>query len=256
MTEKSERIAKVIARSGLCSRREAERWIEAGRVNLNGQALESAACTVTDSDTILVDDKPLLPKVPTRLWLFHKPRGIVTTHDDPEGRPTLFELIKHKAKSQNWNLPDHLISIGRLDLMSEGLILLTNDGELSRILEHPSSEIQRMYEVRVQGHIPPEAYADMENGLLVEGVYYGPITYELGNQVGCQDYPEQWVRMILKEGKNREIRRVVDYLGGRVTRLIRQSYGPFKLGDLQESDLQEVKFSDFAPILQKKPPTS
>lgn len=252
MMDKPERIAKVIARSGLCSRREAERWIESGRVQVNGETLDSAVLTVTPQDEIHVDGKPISGKEPTKLWLFHKPRGVVTTHDDPEGRPTLFDLIRYKAKSEKWNLPDHLISVGRLDLMSEGLILLTNDGELSRILEHPQSEIPRTYDVRVLGDISSEKYADMKNGLIIEGTYYGPVQYKLKKSVGSKSRPEQWIQMTLKEGKNREIRRIIDHLGGRVTRLVRLSYGPFSLEGLKESTLKEAKFSEFEPFLKRE----
>ncbi len=227
--ESAERIAKVIARSGLCSRREAERWIEAGRVELNGQLQTTPAVTVTKSDRIVIDGNPLPQQESTRLWVFHKPRGVITTHNDPEGRTTLFEILPE-------TLPDHVVSVGRLDYMSEGLILLTNDGELARFLEHPSSQIPRTYRVRVYGNITEETYLSLKTGISFDGTDYGPI------QVAFKTHkrPEHWIEMTLKEGKNREIRRIIDHLGGRVTRLQRTSYGPFHLSRMAEGEIREV----------------
>lgn len=238
----SERIAKVIARSGFCSRREAERYIEAGRVVVNKQKLTTPAVLVSESDEILIDGKPLIQKPTTRLWVYHKPRGVITTHNDPEGRPTLFDTLP-----QNANLPQHIISVGRLDVMSEGLILLTNDGELARKLEHPSSQIPRTYRVRVYGQISKETYTSLKRGISISGIQYGSI-----NVVEkTTKRPEHWIEMTLTEGKNREIRRIIDHLGGRVTRLVRTSYGPFHLGKLQEGQLSELSVEKFSTFLKR-----
>lgn len=236
---KGERLAKVIARAGVCSRREAERWVEEGRVRLNGEVLKSPAVVVGPQDRIEVDGKLLPQKQATRLWAFHKPRGVVTTHSDPEGRPTLFDLLPK-------DLPDHIISVGRLDLMSEGLILLTNDGEFARKLEHPSSQIPRTYQVRVFGEMDPQGLAQLERGVSVNGVDYGPIAWKMGPKKGHN----HWIQMTLHEGKNREIRKIVDHLGGRVNRLIRVSYGPFQLGDLELGEGREIPYQEFCSFLQ------
>lgn len=226
---KSERLAKVMARSGVCSRREAERWIADGRVRVNDTTIETPATLVKSTDFIEIDGVPLPKKEKTQVWIFHKPRGVVTTHFDPEGRETLFDLLPH-------HLPDHVISVGRLDLMSEGLILLTNDGELARQLEHPSSEIPRVYQVRIFGALDPQGLAQLTKGITVNGVNYGPIAWRQGPCKG----DNQWIEMTLTEGKNREIRKVIDHIGGRVNRLIRVAYGPFKLGDLEVAALKKV----------------
>lgn len=169
--------------------------------------------------------------------MFHKPRGVVTTHYDPEGRETLFDLLPR-------HLPDHIISVGRLDLMSEGLILLTNDGELARKLEHPSSNIPRTYHVRIYGELDPAGLKQIEAGISIDGVDYGPIEWSYGPQKG----QNHWIEMILTEGKNREIRRIIDHIGGRVNRLIRMSYGPFDLGDLPPEELREIPKADFEAL--------
>jgi len=226
--EKGERIAKRLARAGLCSRREAERWIEAGRVVVNGHKLDSPACVVAPEDLILVDGKPLAEPERTRLWRYHKPAGLVTTHKDPEGRPTVFQ-----------HLPDSMprvISVGRLDLNSEGLLLLTNDGELARRLELPSNAWVRRYRVRVHGEVSADALARLEKGVTVEGVAYGAIKATLDRQQGAN----AWLTVSLQEGKNREIRKVMEHLGWPVTRLIRVAYGPFQLGTLDEGGTEEV----------------
>ncbi|HAA92698.1 MAG TPA: pseudouridine synthase [Rhodospirillaceae bacterium] len=223
-----ERIAKVMARAGLCSRREAERWIEAGRVAVDGEILVSPAVTVTSANQIEVDGAPLPTSEPTRLWRFHKPTGLLTTQQDPEGRRTVFEA-----------LPDSMprvISVGRLDINSEGLLLLTNDGELARRLELPSTGWVRRYRVRVHGRPQEENFAQLQKGTSVEGVRYAPIVASLENQTGAN----AWLTMTLKEGKNREIRRVCEHFGWRVNRLIRVSYGPFQLGNLKRGLVEEV----------------
>src|SRR6204780_2988353 len=219
--ERGERIAKVLARAGLCSRRDAERWIAEGRVVLDGQVLTSPAVTVTPGSIILVDGKPLAEPEPTRLWRYHKPAGLVTSHKDEKGRETMFDKLPPEL--------GRVISVGRLDLASEGLILLTKDGELARRLELPSTGWIRRYKVRIHGTVAPERLAALEHGVTIEGVRYGPIKAEFERQQGAN----AWCMMTLTEGKNREVRRVFEHLGCTVNRLIRLSYGPFQLGPLQ-----------------------
>lgn len=226
--EAPQRIAKVLARAGLCSRRDAERWIAEGRVTLDGQVLNSPAINVTETSNIRVDGKPLPEADRPRLWRYHKPAGLVTTHRDERGRPTVFEKLPK-------DLP-RLISVGRLDLNSEGLLLLTNDGALARRLELPATGWTRRYKVRVHGEVDPERLAALERGITVDGVRYGPIRARLERQQGSN----AWVTLSLQEGKNREVRRVLERLGYPVTRLIRLSYGPFQLGSLPRGTLEEV----------------
>lgn len=226
--EKGERIAKRMARAGLCSRRDAERWIAEGRVMVNGKKLDTPACVVTDADTILVNGKPLAGAARTQLWLYHKPRGLMTTHRDPQGRPTVFD-----------NLPDGLprvISVGRLDFNSEGLLLLTNDGELARKLELPSTGWLRRYRVRVNGLPHKQHLAELEKGITIDGVNYGPITASVERSQG----DNTWLVVGLREGKNREVRRVMEHLGHQVSRLIRTAYGPFQLGAIEPGKVKEV----------------
>lgn len=226
--DKGERIAKVMARAGLCSRREAESWILDGRVKVDGLRLESPAFCVTSAHRIQVDGKALPEAEPARLWRYYKPRGLVTTHKDDMGRPTLFE-----------NLPSELprvISVGRLDLNSEGLLLLTNDGELSRHLELPSTGWVRRYRVRLHGAVDPEELQKLAQGITVEGIHYGPILAALDRQKG----DNAWLTVSLTEGKNRELRRVFEFLGWPISRLIRLSYGPFQLGTLAPGEVKSV----------------
>ncbi len=225
--KEGERIAKVMARAGLCSRREAERWIEEGRVSVNGETLSSPALSVTDKDRILVDNAPLPTKEKTRLFLYHKPAGVVTTHKDEKGRKTLFEQLPE-------GLP-RLISIGRLDLNTEGLILLTNDGELARYLELPSTGWVRKYRVRVHGKPEPKKLASLKQGVTVEGVRYGPIDAVIEHEGPSN----AWLSVSLSEGKKREVRRVLEHTGLTVNRLIRISYGPFQLGKLERGRIKE-----------------
>jgi len=225
-----QRIAKVMARAGLCSRRDAERWIADGRVSVNGKAIDSPALNVLPSDKIIVDGKPMNKegmKEP-RLFRYHKPVGLVTTHKDEEGRQTVFESLPD-------NLP-RLISVGRLDLNTSGLLLLTNDGELSRFMELPSTGWARRYKVRAYGHISQDRLDDLKKGVTIEGVKYASIDAKLEKQQG----DNAWMAITLTEGKNREIRRVMEYLGLRVNRLIRLSYGPFQLGHMKEGAVEEV----------------
>ena len=234
MSEKShkgERIAKVMARAGLCSRRDAERWIEAGRVSVNGKAISSPALNILPSDRLIVDGKPVSKegmKEP-RLFRYHKPAGLVTSHKDEKGRETVFDHLPQ-------GLP-RVISVGRLDLNTEGLLLLTNDGELSRHLEMPSTGWVRRYRVRAFGHVTQEKLNELQKGVTIEGVRYAGIEATLDKQQG----DNVWVSMALKEGKNREIRRVMEYLGLKVNRLIRLSYGPFQLGNLAKGQVEEIK---------------
>jgi 23S rRNA pseudouridine2605 synthase len=226
--DKGERIAKVMARAGLCSRRDAEVWVHEGRVRVDGKVLESPAFCVTPQHRILVDGKPLPQKEETRLWLYHKPKGLVTTHKDEQGRTTIFESLPHE-------LP-RVISVGRLDLNSEGLLLLTNDGELARYLELPSTQWVRRYRVRVHGEVDPMALKKLEKGITIEGIHYGSITAILDRQKG----DNAWLTVSLQEGKNRELRRVFEFLGWPVSRLIRTSYGPFQLGTLIPGEVKEI----------------
>ena len=226
--EKGERIAKRLARAGLCSRRDAERWIAEGRVSVDGKVLDSPALAVTDASDIRVDGKPIPEPEPSRLWRYHKPAGLVTTHKDERGRPTVFERLPP-------NLP-RLISVGRLDLNSEGLLLLTNDGELARELELPARGWLRRYRVRVHGAVDAARLAALEKGLTIDGVAYGPIRAELDRTQGTN----AWLTLSLREGKNREVRRVMEHLGFGVTRLIRIAYGPFQLGELERGQVDEV----------------
>jgi 23S rRNA pseudouridine2605 synthase len=224
-----ERIAKVVSRAGLASRRDAEEWIVQGRVTVNGRVINSPALDVTANDVITVDGKPLPPRERTRLFLFHKPRGLMTTHADPEGRPTVFD-----------NLPEglpRLISIGRLDFNTEGLLLLTNDGGLARALELPDTGWLRRYRVRAHGEVTQAQLDELKKGVEVDGVKYGPIDATLERDQGAN----VWLVFAIREGKNREVRNVMAHLGLEVNRLIRVSYGPFQLGELAEGEVEEVK---------------
>jgi len=225
-----ERIAKALARAGVCSRRDAERLIAEGRVSVNGQVLDTPAVKVVASDRIVVDGKPVRSAERTRLWRYHKPRGLVTSHKDEKGRPTVFE-----------NLPagmPRVISVGRLDFNSEGLLLLTNDGALARKLELPSNGWIRRYRVRVFGRLEQADLDRLKAGVTIDGVSYGPVEAALDRQQGGN----AWATVSLKEGKNREVRRLMEFLGVKVNRLIRVSFGPFHLGLLKEGAVDEVPF--------------
>lgn len=226
---KGERIAKRLARAGVCSRRDAERWIAEGRVMLNGRLLDTPAVLVSDSDIIVVDGRQIGAAPATRLWRYHKPSGLVTSHRDEQGRDTIFQ---HLPK----DMP-RVISVGRLDLNSEGLLLLTNDGALSRHLELPATGWSRQYRVRAFGRVGEGMIRQLAKGVTVEGVHYGPIKLEIERQQGAN----AWLNMTLHEGKNREIRRVLAHFGVEVNRLIRLSYGPFHLGKLPVGAVEEVE---------------
>ena len=224
-----ERIAKRMARAGLCSRRDAERWIADGRVKLDGEVLTSPAVTVTAASKIEVDGKPLPAIAPARLFRFHKPTGCLTAASDPEGRKTITDLIPTE-------LP-RLIPIGRLDMNSEGLLLLTNDGGLKRQLELPTTGWQRRYRVRVHGDVDEAKLASLVDGITIDGFDYGPIEAVLERKLG----KNAWLNVALREGKNREIRKVMEHFGWPVNRLIRVSFGPFHLGNLAKGSVDEIK---------------
>jgi 23S rRNA pseudouridine2605 synthase len=227
-----ERIAKVMARVGLCSRRDAEIWIEQGRVAVNGEKLTSAARNVTAEDRVTVDGKPLAARERTRLFMFHKPRGLVTTDRDPEGRPTVFEYIAEKYPS----LP-RLMSIGRLDINTEGLLLLTNDGGLARVLELPSTGWLRRYRARANGQTDQARLDTLAKGVTIDGVDYAGVEARLDRVQGAN----VWISLGLREGKNREVKRLLEHLGLGVNRLIRLSYGPFQLGEMADGTVDEVR---------------
>lgn len=224
-----ERIAKIVARAGLCSRRDAEDWIVQGRVAVNGRVINSPALDITDNDVVTIDGKPLPERERTRLFLYHKPRGLMTTHDDPEGRPTVFD-----------NLPEglpRLISVGRLDFNTEGLLLLTNDGGLARALELPDTGWLRRYRVRAHGEVTQAQLDELKKGVEVDGVKYGSIDATLERDKAAN----VWIVFAIREGKNREVRNVMAHLGLEVNRLIRISYGPFQLGEIEEGQVEEIK---------------
>ena len=220
----------MLARAGVASRREVERLIEAGRVALNGEVLRSPAVKVTAKDQVTLDGRPVAAAEPTRLFRYHKPPGLVTTHSDPQGRPTVFETLPP-------GLP-RLISIGRLDLNSEGLLLLTNDGELARLLELPATALRRRYRARARGRVDEGKLARLADGITVDGVRYGPI--EADAEPGRDGAANQWISVILAEGKNREVRKVLEAIGLTVNRLIRVAYGPYELGALEKGAVEEL----------------
>jgi 23S rRNA pseudouridine2605 synthase len=230
--KKGERVAKVMARVGLCSRRDAEAWIAEGRVAVNGTVLTSPATNIGPADQVEVDGKPLAQRQRTRLFMFNKPRGLVTTNKDPEGRQTIFDyLAMHHPDAPR------LVSVGRLDINTEGLLLLTNDGGLARVLELPSTGWLRRYRVRANGETDQAQLDTLKDGVTLEGIHYAGIEATLDRVQGANS----WLTMALREGKNREIKRVLEHLGLEVNRLIRLSFGPFQLGELNDGALEEVR---------------
>lgn len=232
-----ERIAKVLARAGVCSRRDAERLIAEGRVAVDGEVLTSPALNVTERSTISVDGRPLKGAEETRVWRYHKPTGTITTAKDPQGRPTVFERLPP-------GMP-RVVSVGRLDFNTEGLLLLTNDGELARHLELPQNAWLRRYRVRVHGHVDPEKLASVANGVTVSGIRYGPVKIEIEN--GREEEANRWLVVTIREGKHREVRKIMDHLDLQVMRLIRVAYGPFLLGKLPRGSVEEIP----QPVLRK-----
>lgn len=227
--KKHERVAKVIARAGLCSRRQAEDWIERGRVSVNGERLLTPARSVSSSDVIHIDGEELPPQTRARLWLFHKPPGVLTSRTDPKNRPVLPDLLPNPLKK--------LQPVGRLDFNTEGLLLLTNHGGLKRVLELPSTGWLRRYRVRAFGQMDEAALAQARRGVEVDGVRYGPMDIEVERKKGGN----AWLTVGLREGKNREVKIVLGTLGLQVNRLIRISYGPFQLSDLPKGEAKEIR---------------
>lgn len=246
----TERLQKFLSRAGVCSRREAERWIYDGRVRVNGTVVTIPGVSVGENDVVEVDGQSITVSGPVdlqaahphdvpkgvRVWLYHKPAGLVTTHKDPEGRPTVFEDIQRYKDALN--LPDHVISVGRLDLNSEGLLILTDSGAFARHMEHPSSAIVRTYRVRAFGVMDQDAlksFAALKNGLTIDGMRYQCVAVEgdSGPLKPSRAHKNYWLRMTLREGKNREIRKILNHLNFQVSRLIRVQYGPFYLDDLK-----------------------
>jgi 23S rRNA pseudouridine2605 synthase len=223
------RIAKAMAHAGLCSRRDAEAWIAAGRVSVNGKVLTTPAHVVSPGDKIVVDGEPLPTPQAARLWRYHKPRGLVTSHKDPQGRRTVFDALPP-------SLP-RVVSVGRLDINTEGVLLLTTDGALARHLELPSTGWLRRYRVRAHGRVSEEALHGLRAGVTIDGVKYGPVEARIDREQGSN----LWLTLSLREGKNREVKQLAEHLGLTVNRLIRISFGPFALGDLDEGAAEEVK---------------
>ena len=226
---KKERIAKIIARSGYCSRRDAEKLILEHRVMVNGELIQTPALNVSDKDDIVIDGEPIAGISETRLWLYHKPRGLITSHGDPQGRKTVFETLPKEL--------GRVISVGRLDLNTEGLLLLTNDGELSRKLEMPASGFSRCYKVKVYGHVTDNMLAQIRAGLKTDDIQYKPAKIKVGEVAKTST----WLELTLTEGKNREIRNIFEHFGLRVSRLIRISYHTFKLDSLKRDEVKEVE---------------
>jgi 23S rRNA pseudouridine2605 synthase len=228
-----ERIAKLLARAGIASRREVERMIADGRVALNGVKLATPATILPSLRGVTVDGKPIGSADRARLFRFHKPAGLLTAERDPKGRPTIYNALRNALPRET----PRLMPVGRLDLNTEGLLLLTNDGELKRAMELPASEVPRTYRARTFGEVSQARLEDLMDGITIEGMRYGPIDANLERRTGRN----QWIELTLTEGKNREVRRVLEHLGLQVSRLMRTSYGPFKLGDLPRGAADEVK---------------
>ncbi|WP_336977819.1 pseudouridine synthase [Altererythrobacter fulvus] len=231
-----DRIAKLLARAGVASRREVERMIAEGRIALDGKVLETPATILTSLRGVTVDGDPVAAPEAPRLFLFHKPQGLLTAERDPKGRPTIYNALRNALPPGT----PRLMPIGRLDLNTEGLLLLTNDGELKRAMELPASGIPRTYRARTFGDISQAELETLIEGVTIEGVHYGRIDANLERRTGRN----QWIELTLTEGKNREVRRVLEHLGLQVSRLMRISYGPFALGDLPRGQASEVRQKD------------
>ncbi len=227
-----DRIAKLLARAGIASRREVERMIEDGRVKLNGEVVTTPATLLTNLRGVSVDDKAVGPMAPPRLYRFHKPAGLITAERDPTGRPTIYTALRNALPPGT----ARVMPVGRLDVNTEGLLLMTNDGELKRAMELPSTGVPRTYRARTFGEISQAKLEELIEGIEIDGVRYGPINANLERSAGRN----KWVEMTLTEGKNREIRRVLEHLGLEVSRLLRTKYGPFELGDLQRGSVEEI----------------
>jgi 23S rRNA pseudouridine2605 synthase len=228
-----ERIAKLLARAGIASRREVERMIADGRVALDGVKLETPATILPHLRGVTVDGKPVAKAEPTRLFRFHKPAGLITAERDPGGRPTIYAALRNALPPGS----PRLMPVGRLDFTTEGLLLMTNDGGFKRELELPAMGVPRTYRARTFGTVSQKQLEDLMDGIEIEGVRYGPIDANLERRTGHN----QWVELTLTEGKNREVRRVLEHLGLKVTRLIRTSYGPFRLGNMPRGSADEVR---------------
>lgn len=229
------RIAKVIAASGLCSRREAERWIEDGRVTVDGTVITSPALNVEEEQAITVDGKPLRQQERTRCWAYHKPKTVLTTRNDPQGRPTVYDQLPPEMQQ--------LHCVGRLDYQSEGLLLLTNDPALKRQLELPSSGLERRYRVRLYGQPGDRTIRLLSQGVTIEGIHYRPVIAKVEKEA-----KNSWLQVTLIEGKNREIRRVFEHFKHPVSRLIRVGYGPIELGDLKPGAVRELTKAELARL--------
>ena len=237
---KGERIAKIIARAGLASRRESEKLILDGKVKVNGKTISSPALNLSRDDVVEVDGKLLSPPEKTRIWMYHKPVGLISTSKDEKNRPTIFDKLPNEMP--------RVLSIGRLDLNSEGLLLLTNDGELKRRLELPSTGWLRSYRVRVKGRLNENMLEPLRRGISVDGTQFKPMQVSFDRQTGAN----AWLSIGLREGKNREIRKALSFLGLSVNRLIRISFGDFELGKLKKGEIEEVRSSIVKTLFKKE----